>query len=114
MARLETAVLTASETYTRNHAAQSKRVETLRARIAVATSGGRPDMVERHRKRGKLLVRERIDLLVDPGTAFMELSSLATYGQYGDEVPGAGIVQFNIHDPDGNHLHIDFDLTEDD
>ena len=92
MARLETAVLTASETYTRNHAAQSERVETLRARIAVATSGGRPDMVERHRKRGKLLVRERIDLLVDPGTAFMELSSLATYGQYGDEVPGAGIV----------------------
>ena len=92
MARLETAVLTASETYTRNHAAQSERVETLRARIAEATAGGRPDMVARHRKRGKLLVRERIDLLVDPGTAFLELSSLAAYGQYGGEVPGAGIV----------------------
>ncbi len=92
MARLETAVLTASEVYARNHAAQSERVETLRARIAEATSGGRPDMVERHRKRGKLLVRERIDLLVDPGTAFLELSSLAANGQYGGEVPGAGIV----------------------
>lgn len=92
MARLETAVLTASETYTRNHAAQSERVETLRTRIAKATAGGRLDMVERHRKRGKLLVRERIDLLVDPGTAFLELSSLAAYGQYGGEVPGAGIV----------------------
>ncbi|MBL4878331.1 MAG: methylcrotonoyl-CoA carboxylase, partial [Hyphomonas sp.] len=92
MARLETAVLTASEIYARNHLAQSARVETLRARIAEATSGGRPDMVERHRKRGKLLVRERIDLLVDPGTAFLELSSLSAYGQYGGEVPGAGIV----------------------
>ena len=46
MARLETAVLAASETYTRNHAAQSERVETLRARIAEATAGGRPDMVQ--------------------------------------------------------------------
>ncbi|MFP5511304.1 MAG: acyl-CoA carboxylase subunit beta [Alphaproteobacteria bacterium] len=92
MARLETAVLTASEIYARNHQAQSARVGTLRARMAVATSGGRLDMVERHRKRGKLLVRERIDLLVDPGTAFLELSSLAAYGQYGGEVPGAGIV----------------------
>ena len=59
MARLETAVLTASEIYARNHQAQSARVETLRARIAEATSGGRLDMVERHRKRGKLLVRAR-------------------------------------------------------
>ena len=92
MARLETTVLTASETYTRNHAAQNERVETLRTRIAEATSGGRPDMVDRHRKRGKLLVRDRIDLLVDPGTAFLELSSLAAYGQYGGEVPGSGIV----------------------
>lgn len=92
MARLETTVLTASKVYARNYAAQSQRVETLRARIAKATSGGRPDMTERHRKRGKLLVRERIDLLVDPGTAFLELSSLAAYGQYGGEVPGAGIV----------------------
>ena len=96
MARLETAVLTASETYTRNHAAQSERVETLRARIAEATAGGRPDMVARHRKRSKLLVRERIDLLVDPGTAFLELSSLAAYGQYGGEVPGAGIDRIGI------------------
>ena len=52
MARLETTVLTASKVYARNYAAQSQRVETLRARIAKATSGGRPDMTERHRKRG--------------------------------------------------------------
>ncbi|WP_420404177.1 acyl-CoA carboxylase subunit beta [Nisaea sp.] len=92
MAELTSAVLAGSETFRGNHAAQTARVETLRARIAAATAGGRPDMVERHRSRGKLLVRERIDLLVDPGTAFMELSSLAAYGQYGGDVPGAGIV----------------------
>jgi 3-methylcrotonyl-CoA carboxylase beta subunit len=92
MAELTSAVLAGSETFRGNHAAQTARVETLRARIAAATAGGRPDMVERHRSRGKLLVRERIDLLVDPGTAFMEFSSLAAYGQYGGDVPGAGIV----------------------
>ena len=64
----------------------------LRERMAEATGGGRADMVERHRARGKLLVRERIDVLVDPGSAFLELSSLAAWGQYGGEVPGAGIV----------------------
>ncbi|MBS4046008.1 MAG: methylcrotonoyl-CoA carboxylase [Alphaproteobacteria bacterium] len=92
MVELTSAVLIGSETFRCNHVAQKARVETLRGRIAVATAGGRADMVERHRSRGKLLVRERIDLLVDPGTAFMELSSLAAYGQYGGDVPGAGIV----------------------
>ena len=47
MARLETTLLTASQTYGHNHAVQSERVETLRARIADVASGGRPDMVER-------------------------------------------------------------------
>ena len=93
MARLESAVVISSEAFAQNHAAQSERVETLRQRIAEATGGGRPDMVARHRKRDKLLVRERIDLLVDPGTAFMELSSLAAGVQCGGVVPGAGIVQ---------------------
>lgn len=92
MSRLETAVLTGSEVFARNREAQAARVQTLRRRLAEATGGGRADMVARHRARGKLLVRDRIDLLVDPGTAFLELSSLAAYGQYGGEVPGAGIV----------------------
>ena len=63
MAQLETTVIASSEVYARNHAAQSARVETLRERIAAASGGGRLEMVERHRNRGKLLVRERIDLL---------------------------------------------------
>lgn len=48
--------------------------------------------VERHKKRGKLLARERIDLLVDPNTPFLELSALAAYGEYNNQFPSAGIV----------------------
>ena len=55
MAQLETTVIASSEVYARNHAAQSARVETLRERIAAASGGGRLEMVERHRNRGKLL-----------------------------------------------------------
>ncbi len=65
---------------------------TLRERLAVVVGGGREALIDRHHARGKLLARERIDRLIDPGTAFLELSTLAAWGQYGNEVPGAGIV----------------------
>ncbi len=55
-------------------------------------AGGPPHAIKKHRERGKLLARERIDLLTDPGTPFMELSVLAALGQYQDNFPGAGIV----------------------
>jgi len=67
-------------------------VAQLRERTAAAAQGGSDSARERHRARGKLLVRERIDLLLDPGAAFLELSPLAAYDMYGGEVPGAGIV----------------------
>ncbi|HTW74897.1 MAG TPA: carboxyl transferase domain-containing protein [Steroidobacteraceae bacterium] len=67
-------------------------VEQLRARTAAAAAGGPPAARERHRARGKLPVRERIDLLLDPGAPFLELSPLAAYGLYDSEVPAAGIV----------------------
>lgn len=54
--------------------------------------GGTPEAVSKHHSRGKLLARERIDLLIDPDTPFLELSSLAAYGQYKDQFPSAGIV----------------------
>ena len=81
MGRPVSSLNTASERFVRNRATQKTRVALLRERMAEATGGGRADMVERHRARGKLLVRERIDLLVDPGSAFLELSSLAAWGQ---------------------------------
>jgi len=54
--------------------------------------GGSVSAVEKHKSRGKLLARERIDLLVDPGTPFLELSVFAAYGQYEDQFPSAGII----------------------
>lgn len=54
--------------------------------------GGSENAVEKHKKRGKLLVRERIDLLIDPDSPFLELSSFAAYNQYDNQFPSAGIV----------------------
>jgi acetyl-CoA carboxylase carboxyltransferase component len=72
------------------------RIETLvaelRERTALVSAGGGEKAVERHHSRGKLLARERIDRLVDPGTAFLELNALAAWEVYGGEAPSAGIV----------------------
>jgi 3-methylcrotonyl-CoA carboxylase beta subunit len=69
-----------------------QQLELLRERLVLATTGGRDAHIRRHRGRGKLLVRERIDFVLDDATAFLELSPLAAWGQYGNEVPAAGIV----------------------
>ncbi len=70
-------------------------VEDLRARqatVAARGAGGDDRSIARHRDRGKLPVRERIDHLIDPGSPFLELSPLAATGLYEDEAPSAGIV----------------------
>jgi len=67
-------------------------IETLREHHALAATGGGEKLRARHESRGKIMVRERIDLLLDPQTPFLELSPLAAHGLYGNEVPGAGIV----------------------
>jgi acetyl-CoA carboxylase carboxyltransferase component len=67
-------------------------VAELRERTALAAHGGGERAIERHRARGKLLARERIDRLVDPGTAFLEIGALAAWELYGGEAPSAGIV----------------------
>ncbi|MFT4288513.1 carboxyl transferase domain-containing protein [Nocardioides sp.] len=71
--------------------------EELRERLAVARLGGSESSRRRHTERGKLLPRERVDRLLDPGSPFLELSPLAAYGMYGgpqetNAVPSAGIV----------------------
>ncbi|MBV6457510.1 MAG: Methylmalonyl-CoA carboxyltransferase 12S subunit [Fimbriimonadaceae bacterium] len=63
-----------------------------RCHIEKALGGGGPDAVEKHLKRGKLLARDRIDALLDEGSAFLEFSTFAAHGMYGDEAPSAGIV----------------------
>jgi acetyl-CoA carboxylase carboxyltransferase component len=78
-----------------NHEAMAALVAELRARTAALAgrgAGGDDRSIERHRERGKLPVRERIDRLLDPGSPFLELSALAANGLYDDEAPGAGIV----------------------
>ena len=81
-----------ADRYHANYQHHSELAQQLRGRIVAAVSGGRDHLIERHRRRGKLLPRERIDLLVDPCTPFLELSTLAAYGQYGGGVHGAGVV----------------------
>src|SRR3954454_11006422 len=67
-------------------------VEDLRGRLAVARQGGSESARVRHLSRGKLLARDRVDRLLDPGSPFLELSPLPATGMYDDAVPSAGIV----------------------
>src|SRR5919202_550133 len=81
-----------SDDYKQNAAHNAALVSELRSRLAAAREGGSPAARERHHSRGKLLVRERIERLLDPETAFLELSPLAAFDVYEDDVPAAGIV----------------------
>lgn len=67
-------------------------VDDLHAQLARIRLGGGPAAQERHLARGKLLPRERVERLLDPGTPFLELSQLAAWGMYGDQVPGGGVI----------------------
>ena len=67
-------------------------VVELRERTAAVAAGGGEKAVERHRSRGKLTARERIDRLIDPSTAFLELNALAAWELYDGDAPSAGIV----------------------
>ncbi len=78
-----------------NHQAMAALVAELRARqagVSARGAGGDERSIARHRERGKLPVRERIDRLLDPGSPFLELSALAANGLYDDDAPSAGIV----------------------
>ncbi|GLJ00444.1 carboxyl transferase domain-containing protein [Sphingobium sp. BS19] len=66
--------------------------EELRAHVATAALGGDKRSRERHTGRGKLLPRDRVERMLDPGSPFLEIGQLAANGLYGDEVPGAGII----------------------
>ena len=67
-------------------------VQEHRDRLAQARLGGGPKYLARHREQGKLPVRERIEALIDPGSAFLELSPLAAWGIYDNDAPAAGVV----------------------
>ncbi|MEL6447946.1 MAG: carboxyl transferase domain-containing protein [Pseudomonadota bacterium] len=89
---IESHVDTGSAQFTDNAARMRALVDDLNETVARISEGGGVARVQRHRDRGKMTARERIDALIDPGTAFLELSQLAALGVYNDDVPAAGII----------------------
>ena len=83
---------TRSSDFRANAAAMQAMVDDLRARTEAVARGGPEEARKKHLARNKLLVRDRIEALLDPGAPFLELSPLAALGMYDDEVPAAGLV----------------------
>jgi 3-methylcrotonyl-CoA carboxylase beta subunit len=92
MTVLPTSLDPRSDAFAANAAAMRALVQDLRDKVAVIREGGGTEARRRHLARGKLLPRERIRALLDPGSPFLELSQLAAYGMYDGEVPAAGII----------------------
>src|ERR671930_1960793 len=92
MAVLSSQVERGSDEYARRRERMEALVAELRERTAQAARGGGERALKRHRSRGKLPARERIDRLVDPDSAFLELGALAAWELYDGQAPSAGIV----------------------
>jgi acetyl-CoA carboxylase carboxyltransferase component len=89
---LDSQLSTHDERYKANYAHNKALAQELRERLALVAQGGGEKYQQRHREQGKLFVRDRIDKLLDPGSAFLELSPLAAWEMYDAEAPAAGIV----------------------
>ena len=81
-----------SAEFTANAAAMARLVETLKANAATVADGGGARYAERHKARGKLLARERIERLVDPGAPFLEIGAFAAWEMYSGDIASAGVV----------------------
>ncbi|KAF0852631.1 mitochondrial branched-chain amino acid degradation methylcrotonyl-CoA carboxylase beta subunit [Andalucia godoyi] len=89
---IDGSVDTSSEAYRKNYAYNHGLAQTLQQRIAHVKLGGDEKAREKHVERGKLLPRQRVELLLDPGSPFLELSQMAAYNVYNEDVPAAGII----------------------
>ncbi len=92
MARLDSAIDRRSAEFQANAGAMQAQLSVLRERLALASRGGSAEARERHISRGKLPVRDRIELLLDPGSPFLEIGALAANGLYGGDAHCAGLV----------------------
>ena len=92
MSVIKSTLNTRSEEFKANAAAMQALVEDLREKTAQAGAGGTADARAKHLARGKLLPRERVNALLDPGAGFLEMSALAAHGMYGGDVPSASII----------------------
>ena len=92
MTDIQTTLDTESREFADNTEAMKGLVADLRAKLEAAMQGGSEEARTRHVTRGKLLARDRINLLLDPGTPFLELSPLAAHGMYGGDVHSASVI----------------------
>ena len=92
MAVLHSHINTRDDVFGRNRDHMQAQVDDLRQKVDAIRQGGGAKAQQRHTSRGKLLPRERLHALLDPGSPFLELSQLAAYQVYEDEVPAAGII----------------------
>src|SRR5713226_5408966 len=92
MERLESHLDTHSPEFKANAKHHLALADDLQKRLAAIKHGGGAEQVKRHTSRGKLFVRERVERLLDPDTAFLELSPLAANAMYDDDAPCAGLV----------------------
>jgi len=89
---IKSAVDETSKEYIKNSSIMEGLVSDLKNKVIFSQMGGGKEAIDRHIARGKLLPRERIRYLLDPGSPFLEFSSLAAYGHYNDEAPGSGLI----------------------
>ena len=92
MSLIHTQVQVRSAEAVANAAAMQAAVDDLRLQIQSVANGGGESARAKHVGRGKLLPRDRVQMLLDPGTPFLELSPLAAYGMYNGDAPGAGVI----------------------
>src|SRR3982750_170347 len=92
MPRIKTKLDTGSPAFQANAAHHRALAEALRRDVDAVAQGGGPDAQKKHTARGKLLPRERVRALLDPGAPFLELSQLAAHGMYGGDAPSAGVI----------------------
>ncbi len=89
---LKSAVVGESEEVRRDHSYYEGLMADLKKHLALAQAGGSAEAVALHKQRGKLTARERIAALLDPGSPWLELSPLAAFGLYDNQVPSAGLI----------------------
>jgi 3-methylcrotonyl-CoA carboxylase beta subunit len=92
MPKIQSTISTSSDEFTANAAAMRALVADLAEKRVEAAAGGPARLRERHTARGKLLPRDRVLRLIDPGSPFLELSQLAAYGLYSGDIHGAGLI----------------------
>ncbi|RVG91647.1 methylcrotonoyl-CoA carboxylase [Sinorhizobium meliloti] len=92
MTVLRSHISPSSEEFKANRAAMTEAIATIEDAVRLAAAGGGETARQRHVSRGKLLPRDRLATLIDPGTPFLEVGATAAYGMYNDDAPGAGLI----------------------